>query len=51
MYASAWSTSAIADKDVDEFVKYDKWDGLKDARPNPEARPKAQASEATAPLR
>lgn len=40
MYASAWNASRIDDKDVADFVKYDRWEGIRGAAPDPEARPK-----------
>ncbi len=40
MYASAWAASTVNDKDVAEFVGYDRWEGIKDVKSRPEARPK-----------
>lgn len=40
LYASAWKLSEPDEKDVEAFIRYDRWGGIKDVKPNPEARPK-----------
>jgi hypothetical protein len=44
MYASAWKLSEVTDKEAQEFVKYDRWEGIKDMKPHPEAKPKQGTS-------
>lgn len=39
MFASAWRLGQPSEKDVKDFVRYDRWEGIRDAKPNPEARP------------
>jgi hypothetical protein len=40
LYASAWAASVPDDAAVKDFIKYDAWGSIKDARVRPEARPK-----------
>lgn len=40
MYASAWKASEPSEDDVKDFVRYDRWEGIKEVKPRAEARPK-----------
>lgn len=38
MFAAAWKASEPTDKDIAEFVRYDKWEGVRNQKPDPKAK-------------
>lgn len=49
MYASAWKASEPNEKDIADFVRYDKWEGVSGDAPDPQAKAAPGVAEEPAP--